>query len=86
MPWGETAICSHAQALRRLVLYVVTLGKVPFEENDRDDLDASCPEDVQDYVETVDLRESLVSPDEGIPVENLLRDLIQHPFFWSKQT
>uniref|UniRef100_A0A674J6I7 Protein kinase domain-containing protein n=1 Tax=Terrapene triunguis TaxID=2587831 RepID=A0A674J6I7_9SAUR len=66
----------------KLVLYVVTVGKVPFEENHRDDLDASCPEDVQDYVEIADLRKSLVSPDEGSPVENLLRDLIQHPFFW----
>ncbi|CAM5161232.1 unnamed protein product [Natator depressus] len=82
----KDVIIKDLKALRRLVLYVVTLGKVPFEENDGDDLDASCPEDVQDYVETVDLRESLVSPDEGIPVENLLRDLIQHPFFWSKQT
>lgn len=62
------------------------MGKVPFEENDGDDLDESCPEDVQDYVEIADLRKSLVSPGEGSPVENLLRDLIQHPFFWSKQT
>ncbi|CAM2118598.1 unnamed protein product [Caretta caretta] len=82
----KDVIIKDLKALRRLVLYVVTLGKVPFEENDRDVLDASCPEDVQDYEETVDLRKSLVSPDEGIPVENLLRDLIQHPFFWSKQT
>lgn len=80
------AICSYAQALGRLVLYVVSVGKVPFAENDREDLAASCPEDVQDYVETVDLMKSLVSPEEGSPVEDLLGDLIQHPFFWSKQT
>ncbi|KAM7162177.1 2-5A-dependent ribonuclease-like isoform 1-T1 [Macrochelys suwanniensis] len=80
----KDVIIKDLKALRRLVLYVVTLGKVPFEENDRDDWD--CPEDVQDYVETADLRGSLVSPDEGSPVENLLRDLIQHPFFWSKET
>lgn len=82
----DDVIIKDLKALSRLVLYVVTVGKVPFEENDRDDLDESCPEDVQDYVEIADLRKSLVSPGEGSPVENLLRDLIQHPFFWSKQT
>uniref|UniRef100_A0A8C3HRJ5 KEN domain-containing protein n=1 Tax=Chrysemys picta bellii TaxID=8478 RepID=A0A8C3HRJ5_CHRPI len=79
------ATASPHPALRRLVLYVVTVGKVPFEENDRHNLDVNCSEDVQDYVEIADLRESLVFPDEGSPVENLLRDLIQHPFFWSNR-
>nr|XP_006126992.1 2-5A-dependent ribonuclease [Pelodiscus sinensis]XP_025042367.1 2-5A-dependent ribonuclease [Pelodiscus sinensis] len=81
----EEIIIKDLKGLRRLVLYVVTMGKVPFEDEDRPDLTLSCPEGVQDYVETVDLMESLISPDEGSPVENLLRDLIQHPFFWSKQ-
>ncbi|XP_074858786.1 2-5A-dependent ribonuclease isoform X2 [Carettochelys insculpta] len=78
-------IIEDLKALGRLVLYVVTMGKVPFEENDRQDFSASCPEGIQDYAETTDLMESLISPDEGSPVENLLKDLLQHPFFWSKQ-
>ncbi|XP_067391243.1 2-5A-dependent ribonuclease [Emydura macquarii macquarii] len=82
----KDVIIKDLKALGRLVLYVVSVGKVPFAENDREDLAASCPKDVQDYVETVDLMKSLVSPDEGSPVKDLLGDLIQHPFFWSKQT
>uniref|UniRef100_A0A8C8RE87 Ribonuclease L n=1 Tax=Pelusios castaneus TaxID=367368 RepID=A0A8C8RE87_9SAUR len=81
----KDVIIKDLKALGRLVLYVVSVGKVPFDDNDREDLAESCPKDVQDYEESIDLMKSLVSPDERIPIESLLEDLIQHPFFWNKQ-
>ncbi|XP_029768216.1 2-5A-dependent ribonuclease-like [Terrapene carolina triunguis] len=73
--------CSPAQALGRLVLYVVTRGEVPFDGPDGENVSARCPTDLQGHLEIEDLIRSLVSPHGGNSVQ--LGDLIHHPFFWT---
>ncbi|XP_010226935.1 PREDICTED: 2-5A-dependent ribonuclease [Tinamus guttatus] len=65
------------EALSRLVLYVITKGKKPFEQISPEDVDADSP----DYEEALDLVESLALHD-----ERGLENLIKHPFFWSKRS
>ncbi|NWI71299.1 RN5A ribonuclease, partial [Todus mexicanus] len=67
---------SDLEALSRLVLYVLTAGRKPFQQVSRADLDADSP----DYEEALDLVERLVSHD-----ERGLEGLSEHPYFWCKQ-
>ncbi|NXE49396.1 RN5A ribonuclease, partial [Casuarius casuarius] len=67
---------SDLEALSRLVLYVLTRGKKPFEKISTEDVAANSP----DYEEALDLVKSLGSHD-----ERGLEGLSKHPFFWSKQ-
>ncbi|NWX88485.1 RN5A ribonuclease, partial [Nothoprocta pentlandii] len=64
------------EALSKLVLYVITKGKKPFEKISTKDLAANSP----DYEEALDLVKSLALHD-----ERGLENFIKHPFFWSKQ-
>ncbi|KAJ6657398.1 hypothetical protein lerEdw1_002565 [Lerista edwardsae] len=68
------------KALARLVVYVAMRGKSCFE-----DLPTQCPVEVADYMELEDLRASLSSFNESIPVSEQLRHLMYHPYFWSRQ-
>lgn len=67
------------QALGRLVLYVVRKGDIPFEtlktQSNEEVITLSPNEEIQD------LLRQLFWPREH--VENLLSDLLGHPFFWS---
>lgn len=67
------------EALGRLVLYVVKKGDIPFEtlktQSNEDVITLSPNEEIQD------LLQQLFCPGES--VENLLSDLLGHPFFWS---
>ncbi|XP_066482444.1 2-5A-dependent ribonuclease isoform X2 [Tiliqua scincoides] len=76
----DLIISEDVKALERLVIYVAMEGKSCFE-----DLPTECPEDVTDYEEIEDLRASLSSFDESIPVSEQLGCLMHHPYFWSKQ-
>ncbi|XP_062437236.1 2-5A-dependent ribonuclease isoform X2 [Rhea pennata] len=67
---------SDLEALSKLVLYVITRGKKPFEKISAEDVAAGSP----DYEEALDLVKSLRAYD-----ERGLEDLRKHPFFWSKQ-
>ncbi|NXD85651.1 RN5A ribonuclease, partial [Halcyon senegalensis] len=67
---------SDLEALSRLVLYVLTRGRKPFQQVSTEDLAADSP----DYEEALDLVSSLVSHD-----ERGLEGLSKHPYFWSKQ-
>ncbi|NXI71915.1 RN5A ribonuclease, partial [Anseranas semipalmata] len=69
-------INSDLEDLSRLMLYVLTGGRKPFNEVGTEDLAADSP----DYKEALDLRESLASHD-----ERGLEGLSKHPYFWSKQ-
>ncbi|NXA56874.1 RN5A ribonuclease, partial [Nothocercus julius] len=64
------------EALSKLVLYVITKGKKPFEKISTEDVDADSP----DYEEVLDLVKSLALHD-----KRGLENFIKHPFFWSKQ-
>lgn len=77
---GAIILCSHMQALERLIVYVAMRGKSCFEK-----LPPQCPVDVTDYMELEDLRASLSSFNESIPVSEKLRHLMYHPYFWSRQ-
>ncbi|NWW70322.1 RN5A ribonuclease, partial [Climacteris rufus] len=64
------------QALGRLVLYVLTGGRKPFQQVGMEDLAPDSP----DYTEAVDLVQSLSSRD-----GRGLEELSKHPYFWSTQ-
>ncbi|CAI5776283.1 2-5A-dependent ribonuclease [Podarcis lilfordi] len=76
----DLTITEDLQALRSLALYVAMRGTICFEA-----LPAQCPKDVDDHFEIEDLRASLESPDENVPVTEQLGQLIYHPYFWSKK-
>ncbi|NXN14299.1 RN5A ribonuclease, partial [Indicator maculatus] len=67
---------SDLEALSRLVLYVLTGSRKPFEQVSTKDL---APESL-DYEEALDLVNSLVCHD-----EQGLEGLSNHPYFWNKQ-
>ncbi|XP_059530554.1 2-5A-dependent ribonuclease isoform X1 [Myotis daubentonii] len=70
---------SDLEALGRLVLYVVRKGDIPFEtlktQSNKEVITSSPNEEIQD------LLQQLFWPRKS--VENLLSDLLGHPFFWS---
>uniref|UniRef100_A0A8D0DQA8 Ribonuclease L n=1 Tax=Salvator merianae TaxID=96440 RepID=A0A8D0DQA8_SALMN len=75
----DAIITKDLQALKGLVLYVVKRGKINFR-----DLPTQCPEDLENRREIEDLRTNLESPDENISVDQRLKKLICHPYFWNK--
>ncbi|XP_023787535.1 2-5A-dependent ribonuclease isoform X3 [Cyanistes caeruleus] len=72
----EELVKSDLKALGRLVLYVLTAGRKPLQQVGMEDLDPNSP----DYVEALDLVQSLSSGD-----ERGLEGLSKHPYFWSNQ-
>ncbi|XP_008836722.1 2-5A-dependent ribonuclease isoform X2 [Nannospalax galili] len=72
---------SDLEALGWLVLYVVKKGEIPFEtlkaKNNKEMVQESPDE------ETKDLIHSLFSPGEN--VKDCLKDLLGHPFFWTRE-
>ncbi|XP_071607523.1 2-5A-dependent ribonuclease [Heliangelus exortis] len=72
----EELINSDLEDLSRLLLYVLTRGRKPFQKVSTEDLPADSP----DYEEALDLVKSLKSPD-----ERGLEGLSSHPYFWSKK-
>ncbi|NWI09497.1 RN5A ribonuclease, partial [Crypturellus soui] len=73
---NKKLVNTDLEALSRLVLYVITEGKKPFEKIRIEDVAANSP----DYEEALDLVKSLKSHD-----ERGLEKFIKHPFFWSKK-
>ncbi|XP_015492421.1 2-5A-dependent ribonuclease isoform X2 [Parus major] len=72
----EELVKSDFKALGRLVLYILTEGRKPLQQVGMEDLDPNSP----DYVEALDLVQSLSSGD-----EQGLEGLSKHPYFWSNQ-
>ncbi|NXM75813.1 RN5A ribonuclease, partial [Serilophus lunatus] len=68
---------SDLEALGRLMLYVLTGGRIPLQQVGIEDLSL----DSLDYMEAQDLVRSLFSHD-----KRGLQGLSKHPYFWSKQT
>ncbi|NWV35822.1 RN5A ribonuclease, partial [Grantiella picta] len=68
---------SSLRALGRLVLYVLSGGRKPYQQAGIKDLTANAP----DYTEALDLVRSLSSCD-----ERGLDGLSKHPYFWSNQS
>ncbi|KAF7241356.1 2-5A-dependent ribonuclease [Varanus komodoensis] len=75
----DQIISEDLQALANLVLYVAMRGKIHFE-----DLPAQCPEDKDGCAEIEDLRTCLKT-DKNFPVSEQLKNLMDHPYFWSMQ-
>ncbi|XP_008144268.3 2-5A-dependent ribonuclease [Eptesicus fuscus] len=79
--WAEEPeqVMSDLEALGRLVLYVVRKGDIPFEtlktQSNEEVITLSPNEEIQHLIQ------QLFNPGEN--VENLLSDLLGHPFFWS---
>ncbi|NWS02213.1 RN5A ribonuclease, partial [Motacilla alba] len=73
----EQLVKSDLEALGRLVLYVLTGGEKPLQQVGIKDLAPNSP----DYMEALDLVQSLSSPD-----ERGLEGLSKHPYFWSNQS
>ncbi|KAM5295485.1 2-5A-dependent ribonuclease isoform 2-T4 [Glossophaga mutica] len=75
-------IKNDLEALGRLVLYVVRKGDVPFEtlktQSNEEVIQHSPNEEIQNLIQ------HLFCP--GDNVKNHLRDLLDHPFFWSWET
>ncbi|KAK1329279.1 hypothetical protein QTO34_011460 [Cnephaeus nilssonii] len=79
--WAEEPeqVMSDLEALGRLVLYVVRKGDILFEtlktQSNEEVITLSPNEEIQNLIQ------QLFNPGEN--VENLLSDLLGHPFFWS---
>ncbi|NXP69184.1 RN5A ribonuclease, partial [Chloropsis cyanopogon] len=73
----EELVKSDLEASSLLVLYVLTGGKKPLQQVGIKDLAPNSP----DYMEALDLVQSLSSPD-----ERGLEGLSKHPYFWSNQS
>ncbi|NXL82167.1 RN5A ribonuclease, partial [Leptocoma aspasia] len=73
----EELVKSDLEASSLLMLYVLTGGRKPLQQVGIKDLAPNSP----DYMEALDLVQSLSSPD-----ERGLEGLSKHPYFWSNQS
>ncbi|XP_070602391.1 2-5A-dependent ribonuclease isoform X2 [Erythrolamprus reginae] len=76
-----SVISEDLQGLQKLVLYVVMRGQLDFEDVSW----TKCPETVKEHKEVEDLQKSLELSDPSTSVDNILKMLIYHPYFWPKE-